>query len=180
VSHIARLPRPIASLLVIIAAVIAVSAVLPSTAASDATITVCVDPTTLNLNINAACTGQLISWNQSGLQGPIGPQGPAGAAGATGATGVAGKSAAVHLNVSKPALVANIEATMVIQSGVLKDVNDDLHQSAAAAKKIPPSSDPTVAALQTQLTAQTTATERLLNVLRAISKAQTQLLHGLE
>jgi hypothetical protein len=180
VSHIARLPRRIASSLAVVAAVITVWAVLPSSAASDATITVCIDPTTLNLTISAACTGQVISWNQSGLQGPAGPQGPAGAAGAAGAEGPAGKNGVVHLNVSKPSLVANIEATMVVQSGVLKDVNDDLHRSAAAAKKVAPSGDPAVAALQTQLTAQTSAMERLVNALRALSRTQTQLLHGLE
>jgi hypothetical protein len=159
-------------------AAVAVAALLPATASSDTQIVVCVDPTTMNLTVAASCTGSTLSWNQ---QGAAGKDGAAGAAGATGPAGPAGAPGpAVHLAKSKPALAAKIESALEIQTTTISDVNHDLRASLAGTNALLPSADPTVAALQAGVKVQGTSIARLVNVLRALTKAQTQLLQGLE
>jgi hypothetical protein len=171
-----RLSRLGATVLVTVAA-IAVLVVLPASASSDATISVCVDPTSLNLTL-AQCGGQVLTWNQAGITGA------AGAAGANGATGPAGPAGAagpvMHLGKTHPALAAQIQASLVVQASVLTDINDDVRTGLATTKNLAPSADPTVKVLQTQLAVQGAAINRLVNVLRALSKAQTQLVQGLQ
>jgi hypothetical protein len=171
-----RVPRLAATFVAIVVAVAAVAVVLPATAASDSVIRVCVDPTSLALTVDPACTGSLLTWNQAGVPGP------AGATGAVGPAGPAGKAtvAAVHLNTSKPALVARIESNLLVQAGVLTDVNDTVRRGLAASRAAPPSIDPAVTALRTQVELQAVSLNRLVNVLRALSKTQSQLLQGLE
>jgi hypothetical protein len=170
-----RLPRFAVTAVAIIVAAVAVAAMLPATASSDTQIVVCVDPTTMNLTLDASCTGSHLSWNQQGVAGA------AGAAGATGAAGPAGpQGPAVHLARSKPALTARIEAALEVQSATISDVNHAVRDSLATTAKLTPSADPTVAVLQVAVNAQGTALARLINVLRALSKAQSQLLQGLE
>lgn len=170
-----RLPRFIATAFAIVVVVAAVTAVLPATAASDTSIVVCIDPATKNLTIDPACAGSTLTWNQQGV---------AGTNGATGATGPAGPAGpqgpAMHLNKSKPALAARIEASLEIQDSTISNVNHDLHASLATTSKLAPSTDPTVLALQTAVNVQGSAIARLVNVLRALTKAQRQLLQGLE
>jgi hypothetical protein len=59
-------------------------------------------------------------------------------------------------------------------------VNDSVRSGLATVKKLPPATDPTVKALQAQIAVQGAAINKLVNVLRALSKAQTQLVQGLE
>jgi hypothetical protein len=174
-----RVPRFVATFIAIIVAVVAVAVVLPATASSDTSIVVCVDPTSLDLTVNPTCTGSTLSWNQTGVAGAAGATGATGPAGPAGA---AGKStvAAVHLNTSKPALVARIEASLLVQAGVLTDINDTTRSGLATLRALPPSADPSVASLQTQVEGQAVSINRLVNALRALSKTQTQLLQGLE
>jgi hypothetical protein len=170
-----RLPRFVATAFAIVVAAVAVTAVLPATAASDTSIVVCIDPTTMNLTIDPTCTGSRLTWNQQGVAGAN------GAAGATGPAGPAGpQGPAVRLNKSKPALAARIEAALEIQDATISNVNHDLHASLATTSKLAPSTDPTVQALQTAVNVQGSAIARLVNVLRALTKAQRQLLQGLE
>jgi hypothetical protein len=171
-----RLSRRAATGLAILSA-LAAMVVLPASASSDATISVCVDPTTLVLSL-AQCGGQVLSWNQTGVPGAPGAAGTAGATGLTGPRGPAGPS--TNLGKTHPALAAQIQATLIVQAGVLTDVNDSVRTGLATAKKLPPSTDPTVKALQAEVAAQDVAINKLVNVLRALSKAQTQLLQGLE
>ncbi|MEO9175304.1 MAG: hypothetical protein ABI317_07290, partial [Gaiellales bacterium] len=86
----------------------------------------------------------------------------------------------MHLGKTRPALVAQIQATLVVQAGVLTDVNDAVRTGLATTKKLAPSTDPTVKVLQAQLAVQGAAINKLVNVLRALSKAQTQLVQGLQ
>ncbi len=67
-----------------------------------------------------------------------------------------------------------------MQAGTLTDVNHDLRASSATITGLAPSADPTTAAIQQAAVVQGTQIARLVNVLRALSKAQTQLLQGLE
>jgi hypothetical protein len=170
-----RLPRFVATAFAIVVAAVAVTAVLPASAASDTSIVVCIDPATKNLTVDPACSGSTLTWNQQGV---------AGTNGATGATGPAGPAGpqgpAVHLNKSKPALAARIEVALEIQDATISNVNHDLHASLATTSKLAPSTDPTVQALQTAVNVQGSAIARLVNVLRALTKAQRQLLQGLE
>jgi hypothetical protein len=86
----------------------------------------------------------------------------------------------VHLARSKPALTARIEAALEIQSATITAVNRDVRASLASTSKLAPSSDSTVAALQTAVNVQGASIARLINVVRALTKAQGQLLQGLE
>jgi hypothetical protein len=170
-----RLPRFVATAFAIVVVVVAVTAVLPATAASDTSIVVCIDPATKNLTIDPACAGSTLTWNQQGVAGTN------GATGATGPTGPAGpQGPTMHLNKSKPALAARIEAALEIQDSTISNVNHDLHASLATTSKLAPSTDPTVLTLQTAVNVQGSAIARLVNVLRALTKAQRQLLQGLE
>jgi hypothetical protein len=170
-----RLPRFVATAFAIIVAAVAFTAVVPATAASDTSIVVCIDPMTKNLTVDPACSGSTLTWNQQGV---------AGTNGATGATGPAGPAGpqgpAVHLNKSKPVLAARIEAALEIQDATISNVNHDLHASLATTSKLAPATDPTVQALQTAVNVQGSSIARLVNVLRALTKAQRQLLQGLE
>jgi hypothetical protein len=168
-----RLSRLGATVLATVAAV-AVLVALPASASSDATISVCVDPTTLVLSLSQ-CGGQVLTWNQTGVAGAAGTVGATGPAGPAGPAGLA-----THLSKSHPALAAQIQTSLVVQASVLTDVNDAVRQGLATTKKLTPSTDPTVLALQTQLAVQGAAINRLVNVLRALSKAQTQLIQGLQ
>lgn len=167
-----RLPRFVATAFAIVVAAVAVTAVVPATAASDTSIVVCIDPTTKNLTVDPACSGSTLTWNQQGVAGTTGATGPAGPAGPQGP--------AVHLNKSKPVLAARIEAALEIQDATISNVNHDLHASLATTSKLAPATDPTVQALQTAVNVQGSALARLVNVLRALTKAQRQLLQGLE
>ena len=167
-----RLPRFAVTAFAIVVAAVAVAALLPATASSDTSIVVCIDPTTKNLTVDPACTGSALSWNQQGAAGANGATGPAGPAGPQGP--------AVHLSKSKPALAAKIEVALEVQSAIITDVNHTVRDSLATTSKLTPSTDPTVAALQVAVNTQGTAIGRLVNVLRALSKAQSQLLQGLE
>jgi hypothetical protein len=174
-----RLPRWLATTLAIVIASVAVAALLPAIAASDSPIIkVCIDPASNDLTVNPTCTGSTISWNQ---QGVAGTNGAAGATGATGATGPAGAPGpALHLAKSKPGLEAKIEAALAVQSATLTDINHDLRTSAAITTKLTPSSDPTLAAVQTGLNVQAAQLARIVNVLRSLTKAQGLLLQGIE
>jgi hypothetical protein len=167
-----RLPRFVATAFAIVVAAVAVTAVVPATAASDTSIVVCIDPTTKNLTVDPACSGSTLTWNQQGVAGTTGATGPAGPAGPQGP--------AVHLNKSKPVLAARIEAALEIQDATISNVNHDLHASLTTTSKLAPATDPTVQALQTAVNVQGSALARLVNVLRALTKAQRQLLQGLE
>jgi hypothetical protein len=171
-----RLSRRAATGLAILSALVAM-VVLPASASSDTTISVCVDPATFVLSFSQ-CGGQVVSWNQSGVPGTAGAAGAAGATGPAGPRGPAGP--ATHLDKTHPALAAQIQAALVVQAGVLTDVNDSVRTGLATMKKLPPSTDPTVKALQAQVAAQGAAINKLVNVLRALSKAQSQLVSGLE
>lgn len=175
-----RLPRWFATACAIVVGAVAVAAWLPATAgsASSAVIKVCVDPTTFDLTVRGDCTGQIISWNQDGVPGTNGTNGATGPTGPAGPAGAAGP--AVHLARSKPALTAKIESALEIQSAAITAVNRDLRASRATTSALAPSADPTVAALQGGLKVQGSSIARLVNVLRALTKAQTQLLQGLE
>jgi hypothetical protein len=167
-----RLPRWVATTIAIVVASVAVATVLPAVANSDSTIVVCIDPTTKNLTVDPTCTGQVISWAQQGIAGT------AGAAGATGPAGPAGPTA--HLAKSKPSLVAKLETTLDVQAQTLRDVNGDVHASVVATSKLQPVSDPTVSALEDAVNVQGLAIVRLINVMKALNKAQGQLLQGIE
>jgi hypothetical protein len=171
-----RLPRWLATTFAIVVASVAVAALLPAIAVSDSPIIkVCIDPTSMALNINPACTGTTISWNQQGVAGPT------GATGATGATGPAGAPApAFHLAKAKPTLEAKIEASLAVQSATLTDINHDLRDSLAITSKLAPSTDPTLAAVQTGLNVQGAEIARLVNVLRGLTKAQGLMLQGIQ
>jgi hypothetical protein len=167
-----RLPRWVATTIAIVVASVAVAIVLPAVANSDSKIVVCIDPTTFNLTVASTCTGQTLSWNQQGL---------AGAAGTTGATGPAGPAGPVaRLGKSKPSLVAKLETAMDIQAQTLRDVTGDVHASVVATSKLQPASDPTVKALEDAVNVQGLAMVRLINVMKALNKAQGQLLQGIE
>ena len=167
-----RLPRWVATTIAIVVASVVVATVLPAVANSDTKIVVCVDPTTLNLTVSSACTGQVLSWNQQGV---------AGSPGATGATGPAGPAGPLaHLSKSKPTLTANLETTLDVQAQTLRDVNGDVRASVVATSKLQPATDPTVSALETAVNVQGLAIARLINVMKALTKAQTQLLKGIE
>jgi len=170
-----RLPRVVATALAIVVAAVAVAALLPATASSDSSIVVCVDPTSHDLTVDPACTGSTLSWNQ---QGAAGTNGAAGAIGPAGPAGPQGP--AVHLGKSKPALAARIEVALEVQSATITNVNHDVRASLATTTKLLPSSDSTVLALQSAVNVQGSAIARLVNVLRALTKAQSQLLQGLE
>jgi hypothetical protein len=167
-----RLPRWVATTIAIVVASVAVATVLPAVANSDSSIVVCIDPATLNLTVSGACTGQTLSWAQQGIAGAQ------GAPGATGPTGPAGPTA--RLAKTKPSLVANLETALDVQSQTLHDVNGDVHASVVAASKLQPGSDPTVNALEDAVNVQGLAIVRLINVMKALTKAQGQLLQGIE
>jgi hypothetical protein len=172
-----RLPRVVATTCAIVVAAVAVAAFLPATASSDAQLVVCIDPATKAV-IAADCGGTVVSLNQ---QGVAGKDGAAGAIGATGPVGPAGPAGpAIHLGKAKPALTARIEAALEIQSAAITGVNRDLRASLAVTNALAPSADPTIAALQSGVRVQGASVARLVNVLRALTKAQTQLLQGLE
>jgi hypothetical protein len=59
-------------------------------------------------------------------------------------------------------------------------VNRDIRASLALSNKLLPSTDPTIAELQDAVKVQGSSIGRLVNVLRALTKAQNQLLRGLE
>jgi hypothetical protein len=167
-----RLPRWVATGIAIVVASLVVATVLPAVASSDTKIVVCIDPTTLNLTVNASCTGQTLSWAQAGV---------AGAPGATGATGPAGPAGpTAHLAKSKPSLVAKLETVLDVQAQTLRDVNGDVHASVVTASKLQPVSDPTVSSLEDAVNVQGLAIARLINVMKALTKAQDQLLQGLQ
>jgi hypothetical protein len=170
-----RLPRWVATTCAIVVAAVAVAALLPATASSDTQIVVCIDPATKDLTVAATCTGSTLSWNQAGVAGTNGAAGATGPAGPAGAAGPA-----THLARSKPALTARIESALEVQSAAITGVNRDLRASLATTSALLPSSDPTIAALQAGLGVQGSSIARLVNVLRALTKAQTQLLQGLE
>ena len=80
-----RLPRWVATTVAIVVASVVVAAVLPAVANSDTKIVVCIDPTTLNLTVNSACTGQDAELEPAGRRRvgrrhrsnrPGGPAGP--------------------------------------------------------------------------------------------------------
>jgi hypothetical protein len=171
-----RLSRLGATVLAMVAAV-AVLVVLPASASSDATISVCVNPATLDLTL-AQCNGQVLTWNQTGIAGAAGTVGATGATGPAGPAGPAGP--VMHLSKTHPALAAQIQASLAVQASVLTDINDDVRTGLATTKRLPPSTDPTVKALQAQVAVQGAAINRLVNVLRALSKAQAQLVQGLQ
>jgi hypothetical protein len=170
-----RLPRWLATTLAIVVAAVAVAAVLPATAASDSSIVVCIDPGTKNLTVDPSCTGSTLSWNQQGVAGAAGAAGATGPAGAIGPVGPA-----VHLAKTQPTLTARIEASLEVQSATITDVNRDIRASLALSNKLLPSTDPTIAELQDAVKVQGSSIGRLVNVLRALTKAQNQLLRGLE
>jgi hypothetical protein len=170
-----RLPRWLVTTCAIVVAAVGVATVLPATASSDSSIVVCIDPITKNLTVDPACTGSTLTWNQQGVAGA------AGAAGATGPTGPQGPAGpAVHLGTSRPTLTANIEAALQVQSATITDVNRNVRASLALTNALLPSTDPTILGLQGAVKVQGTSIGRLVNVLRALVKAQNQLLHGLE
>jgi len=175
-----RVPRFVATSVVILVAFVAVAVALPATAVSDTSIVVCIDPATQVLTVNPSCTGGTLSWAQAGVQGPAGAQGPAGPTGPAGPAGKAAANPVVHLNTTRPSLVARIETSLQVQADVLTDVNDAVRQGLATTRALPPSADPAVATLQTQAETQAVSINRLVNVLRALSKAQLQLLAGLQ
>jgi hypothetical protein len=170
-----RLPRWLATTLAILVAAVGVAVVLPATASSDSAIVVCIDPATKNLTVDPTCTGSTLTWNQQGVAGAAGAAGASGPAGPKGAPGPA-----VHLGTSKPTLTAKIEAALEVQSATITDVNHDIRASLALSNALLPSTDPTILGLQDAVKAQGTSIGRLVNVLRALSKAQNQLLLGLE
>jgi hypothetical protein len=86
----------------------------------------------------------------------------------------------VHLGTSRPTLTANIEAALQVQSATITDVNRNVRASLALTNALLPSTDPTILGLQGAVKVQGTSIGRLVNVLRALVKAQNQLLHGLE
>jgi hypothetical protein len=170
-----RLPRWFATTLAIVVAAVGVAVVLPATASSDSSIVVCIDPISKNLTVDPGCTGSTLSWNQQGLAGT------AGAAGATGPAGAAGPAGpAVHLAKTQPTLTARVEASLEVQGATITDVNRDIRASLALSNKLLPSTDPTIAELQDAVKVQGSSLGRLVNVLRALTKAQNQLLRGLE
>src|SRR5882724_312493 len=73
-----RLPRFVATAFAIVVAAVAVTAVVPATAASDTSIVVCIDPTTKNLTVDPACSGSTLTWNQQGVAGTNGATGAIG------------------------------------------------------------------------------------------------------
>ena len=170
-----RLPRWLVTGLAIVVAAVGVATVLPATASSDSSIVVCIDPTTKDLTVDPTCTGSTLSWNQQGVAGAPGLAGATGPAGPMGASGPT-----VHLATSQPTLTAKIEAALEVQTTTITDVNHDIRASLALSKGAVPSTDPTIAGLQTAVAVQGTSIARLVNVLRALAKAQGQLLHGLE
>jgi hypothetical protein len=173
-----RLPRWLATALAIVVAAVGVATVLPATASSDSSIVVCIDPVTQDLTVKSTCTGSTLSWNQQGVAGAAGAPGSAGAIGPAGPAGATGP--AVHLAKSQPTLTARIEAALEVQAATITDVNHDIRGSLALSNKLLPSSDPTIAGLQAAVKVQGTSIARLVNVLRALTKAQNQLLVGLE
>jgi hypothetical protein len=178
-----RLPRWLATTCAIVVAAVAVAALLPATASSDSSITVCVNSTNGNLtsDLTTCDPANRITWNQSGAAGATGAAGPAGPAGATGAAGAAGTPGpATHLAKSKPSLTARLETSIAVQAATLTDINHDMRASLATTTNLAPSTDPTIATLQTAVNVQGTSITRLVNVLRSLSKAQSQLLQGLE
>jgi hypothetical protein len=177
-----RLPRFAVTAAAILVAAVTVVALLPASASSDSvtTFTACVDPTTQDLTFSA-CGGSVITWNQAGTPGAQGATGATGAAGATGPAGAAGAAGpATHLDKSKPALVAKIQTALAVQGAVLTDINGNVRDSLATAKLLAPSADPAVAVLQHELAVEGSAEQRLVNVMRALSKAQALLLQGLQ
>jgi hypothetical protein len=170
-----RLPRWLATTLAIIVAAAGVAVVLPATASSDSSIVVCIDPATKNLTVDPACTGSTLTWNQQGVAGAAGAAGASGPAGPIGPAGPA-----VHLAKTQPTLAARIEASLELQSATITDVNRDIRASVALSNKLLPSTDPTIAELQDAVKVQGSSIGRLVNVLRALTKAQNQLLRGLE
>jgi hypothetical protein len=181
-----RLPRWLATTCAIVVAAVAVAALLPATASSDSSITVCVNSMNGNLtsDLTTCDPTNRITFNQSGPAGATGATGAAGPAGPAGATGPAGAAGtpgpATHLAKSKPSLTARIETSLAVQAATLTDINHDMRSSLATTTELAPSTDPTVATLQTAVNVQGTSITRLVNVLRALSKAQSQLLQGLE
>jgi hypothetical protein len=177
-----RIPRWVMTGLAILVASVGMAALLPAIASSDSVVTynACIDPMTQDITFDSSCTGTAITWNQTG---PAGADGAAGQDGAPGPAGPAGPAGAVaHLDKSKPALVAKILTTLAVQNSVASDVNSNIRAGLAASKKltVAPTTDPVVGALQTQLALQGASIERLVNVLRALSKAQALLVQGLE
>jgi ABC-type uncharacterized transport system auxiliary subunit len=86
----------------------------------------------------------------------------------------------MHLAKSRPTLAANLETTLDVQAQTLRDVNGDVRASVVATSKLQPASDPTVNALETAVNVQGLAIARLINVMKALTKAQTQLLKAIE
>ena len=84
-----------------------------------------------------------------------------------------------HLNTSKPALVAQIQSSLLVQAGVLTDVNDTVRSGLATTRRSPPRPIRRCDAADTGR-GQAVAINRLVNVLRALSKAQWQLVQGLQ
>jgi hypothetical protein len=174
-----RLPRVVATSFAIVVAAVAVAAWLPANAESQgAIIKVCVDPTTQDLTLAASCTGQTITWNQDGAPGANGANGATGATGPAGPVGPAGPP--VHLAKTRPALTAKLEAAIEVQQSTITDVNRQMRASLATVLKLPPSTDPTTAAVQAAVNVHGTSIARLVNVLRALARAQDHLLLGLE
>jgi hypothetical protein len=178
-----RLPRWLATTCAIVVAAVAVAALLPATASSDSAIIVCVDHMTgvLSADVSACPAADKLTLSQTGPTGATGATGPAGPAGATGPAGAAGApGAATHLAKSRPSLTARLETSLAVQAATLTDINHDMRASLATTKKLAPSTDPTTATLQNAVNVQGTSIARLVNVLRSLSKAQAQLLQGLE
>lgn len=178
-----RLPRWLATTCAIVVATVAVAALLPATASSDSSIVVCVNPATgvLSAEVSSCAPADKLTLSQSGPTGATGAAGPAGPAGATGAAGAAGTPGpATHLARSKPSLTARLETSLAVQAATLTDINHDMRASLATTTTLAPSTDPTIATLQTAVNVQGTSIARLVNVLRSLSKAQAQLVQGLE
>ena len=161
-----RLPRWLATTFAIVVASVAVAALLPAVAASDGA-----DHQGLHRSDDERPDRQPDLHRQHDQLEPAGrrrPGGrdrsPTGAAGAAGAAGAPGP--AFHLAKAKPTLEAKIEASLAVQSATLTDINHDLRDSLAITQKLAPSTDPTLAAVQTGLNVQGAEIARLVNVLR--------------
>ena len=171
-----RLPRWLATTLAIVVAAVAVAVVLPATAVERLLDHRLRRPGHEGPDLRSDLHRQHAHLEPAGGRGRR--RGAAGAAGPAGPTGPAGP--AVHLAKTQPTLTARIEASLEVQSATITDVNRDIRASSRSRTSSSPSTDPTIAELQDAVKVQGTSIGRLVNVLRALTKAQNQLLRGLE
>ena len=171
-----RLPRWLATTLAIVVAAVGVAVVLPATASSDTT------DRRLHrsgheepdrrpgLHRQHAYAG-----TSRGSQAPRAPPAPPDLPVRAGPPDPRCIS-----RTSKPTLTAKIEAALEVQSATITDVNHDIRARSRSRTRSCRRPIRRSLGLQDAVKVQGTSIARLVNVLRALTKAQDQLLRGLE